>query len=288
MKSNKIFFILIFLFVISLSSHSVLFVPYQGRTKKIITDHFVILFPKQYEKTARKTATYAEDIHKKLSDFMKWEPILKTTIIISDHTDAPNGIAVTFFRNTIYGNRGYTNLYRATPNGKILQNNIFKKKELEEDFETITKNKEIQIGNNYDTYPPQERHRKLTRRVLEVFTEYPEWIIHLVTKSPLIANDINLLKKLPNLEVEITITTLKQSEDFERGKTPSVKQRLYLIKYLSDNGIFTRVMIMPVLVGYTDTDMIWKIAKAHGCKDYKIKGLNWYKIDNLKTKYGIK
>ncbi len=101
MKLNKIFFILIFLFILCFSSHSISFIPYQGLTKKIITDHFVILYPKQYEKTAQKTAAYAEDIHQKISEFMKWDPIHRTTIIISDHTDYPNASALTFYRNTI-------------------------------------------------------------------------------------------------------------------------------------------------------------------------------------------
>ncbi len=99
---KKIYFSIIFIFFINLFSHSIFFVPYQGATKKIITDHFVILFPEKYEKIAKKSATYAEDIHQKISDFMKWEPVLKTTIIITDHTDLPNGASVTFFRNTIY------------------------------------------------------------------------------------------------------------------------------------------------------------------------------------------
>lgn len=99
---KKIYLALFFTIHIIFFSYSIFFVPYQDTTKKIVTDHFVILFPEKYEKMVKKTATYAEDIHIKISDFMKWEPVLKTTIIITDHTDMPNGASVTFFRNTIY------------------------------------------------------------------------------------------------------------------------------------------------------------------------------------------
>lgn len=100
--NKKLFLSLFFISCILFSSYSIFFVAYQGATKKIITDHFVILFPKKYEKIAKKTAAYAEDIHLKIANFMKWESVLKTTIIITDHTDFPNGMSVTFFRNTIY------------------------------------------------------------------------------------------------------------------------------------------------------------------------------------------
>ena len=98
-KISCALFFIIFAFSIL---YSYQFVPYQGMTKKIITDHFIILFPKKYETQAQKTASYAEDIHKNLSEFMKWKPLQRTTIILTDHTDSPNGMAVTFIRNVIY------------------------------------------------------------------------------------------------------------------------------------------------------------------------------------------
>lgn len=78
------------------------FVPYQGMTKKIVTEHFVILFPERYKEKALKVAAYSEEIHSKLKDFMKWEPILRTVLVLSDETDLPNGETVPFIRNTIY------------------------------------------------------------------------------------------------------------------------------------------------------------------------------------------
>lgn|GEM_PF-1237990 len=102
MKLNK--FIILFIIVFTVSNAFSLefdFIPYQGSMKKIKTEHFHILFPKKYTETAKKVATYAEDIHKNISPLLNWAPIRRTTIIITDHTDFPNGMAIPVVRNTI-------------------------------------------------------------------------------------------------------------------------------------------------------------------------------------------
>jgi hypothetical protein len=86
----------------SLFSFQFYYVPWQGRTLEIETDHFVFIFPEDYEPVAQDLAAYAEDIHEKLSPFMNWKPAGKTNVILTDHLDYPNGIAVAFIRNTIY------------------------------------------------------------------------------------------------------------------------------------------------------------------------------------------
>ncbi len=78
------------------------FIPYQGILKEIETDHFVIMFADKHELIAKKTALYCEDIHDKLSDKLKWHPRQKTTVVLTDHTDSPNGSANPFIRNVIH------------------------------------------------------------------------------------------------------------------------------------------------------------------------------------------
>jgi len=67
------------------------------------------------------------------------------------------------------------------------------------------KSKEIQIGNFFEPYPPIEKQHKITRDCLDVFTNYPDWKVHLETKSDLILRDINVLQQLNDFEAEITI-----------------------------------------------------------------------------------
>lgn len=103
-KKIKYYLILLLLLFSSLFcfSFQLELIPYQGPYKKIVTEHFVILFPKDYADTAKKTALYAEDIHENLSPILNWAPYEKTTIVITDHTDYPNGMALPFIRNSIY------------------------------------------------------------------------------------------------------------------------------------------------------------------------------------------
>jgi len=104
--------------------------------------------------------------------------------------------------------------------------------------------------------------------------------VHLETKSPLILNDIDIIKQIPNFQAEITITTLRYDNYFE-PRTPSTQERLDLIKTLADNNIFVRVMIMPVLGRYTDINAIIQKAFEYGAIDFKIKDLNYLTEEQL-------
>ncbi len=150
-----------------------------------------------------------------------------------------------------------------------------------------TRYKEVQIGNFFDPYPPIEPKLKITRQCLDVFRQYPDWKVHLETKSPLILNDMDIIKQMPRFEAEITITTLTHDKQFEPN-APSTKERFNLIKELNNNGIFTRVMIMPILEGYTDVRAIIQKATRYGAKSWKSKELHYFTIKDLKTRYNIK
>lgn len=159
--------------------------------------------------------------------------------------------------------------------------------------------KEVKIGNMFDPYPLIEPKHKVTRRCLELFEYHPDWKVHIETKSNLILNDIDILKALSKrdrfVEVEISITTLTHDKYFEK-KAVSTKKRLELIKTLSKNGIFVRVMIMPILNNdsrhYTDIDEIKRLAYEHGSQDVKEGSLKddiypELSLDNLVKRYGI-
>jgi len=144
-------------------------------------------------------------------------------------------------------------------------------------------NKEVQIGNFFDPYPHIERREETTRRCLEVFTEHPEWIVHLETKSDVILRDVNIIKSIPHFQAEITITTLTHDAYFE-PHAPSTQRRLEVIRELTDNDIFVRVMIMPVLGEYTDIQAIIDKAIEYGAVDFKIKDLGYFNIEDIAPK----
>ena len=150
----------------------------------------------------------------------------------------------------------------------------------------------LQIGNFADVYQPIEKEFKITRSMLILLlTEHPEWEVHIMTKSDLILRDIDILKRMKNIQVEITITTLTHDKQFEPNVSSS-EMRLKTVKELSDNGIFVRVIIVPVLKGYTDVEAIKKISTQNGAKDFIVDSLHEssYKdltLEKLEQKYGI-
>ncbi|MCG8571096.1 MAG: hypothetical protein MJB14_13260, partial [Spirochaetes bacterium] len=78
------------------------YVPLQGQMKEIKTANFRIIYPAKYTEKGKITAVYAEDIYAKLSPFFQWNPKQRIILVLTDHTDAPNGLASTFPRNSIY------------------------------------------------------------------------------------------------------------------------------------------------------------------------------------------
>ena len=140
--------------------------------------------------------------------------------------------------------------------------------------------KDVQIGNTWDVYPPIEVRYELTRGVLDLFSEYPEWKVHLETKSPMITRDIDIIKEIPYFQAEITITTLHHSHIFE-PQAPDILKRIEAIKKLSDNDLYVRIMIMPVLEGYTDIAEIWDYTSSFGAREFKSKRLNYFTNEDV-------
>lgn len=104
----------------------------------------------------------------------------------------------------------------------------------------------ILIGSVTDPYQSIEAKYKLTRKCLEVLLD-SQPNIEILTKSPLILRDINLLKKFKNLRVGISIGVLdeKYSRELEPF-APSPKKRLEALKTLHESGIKTYLFISPI------------------------------------------
>jgi len=75
--------------------------PPSLKWKTLHTKHFYIHFTPELEHIAFKMKEIAEEVHKKLSKRIKWKPYFKTSIILTDMTDLPNGMASIFPLNHI-------------------------------------------------------------------------------------------------------------------------------------------------------------------------------------------
>lgn len=128
---------------------------------------------------------------------------------------------------------------------------------IERDLRSKRKKGVIGTGAMSDPYNPFEKKYELTRKALEVVDRY-NFGISIATKSTLITRDIDILKRIsihsPVL-IKITVTTF--DDDLCRKIEPHVQpssERFKAIKKLSDNGIFTGILLMPILPFINDTE----------------------------------
>jgi DNA repair photolyase len=144
---------------------------------------------------------------------------------------------------------------------------IFVKRDLEaalvRDLRRLARRKDgpqtVAIGTATDPYQPAERRFRLTRRVLEVLGEQPQLPrlrISLVTKSPLVTRDTELLVRVATrhaLAVHLSlITTDPRVIRLVEPRSPLPHARLRAVRRLADAGVPVGIFCAPVLPGITD------------------------------------
>ena len=114
----------------------------------------------------------------------------------------------------------------------------------------------IVIGTATDPYQPAERRFRLTRSILERLARYEGLNLGLITKSPLVARDTDVLRRIQDrndLEVYVSLISvdaplIRKLET--RSATPAA--RLRALKRLADAGVRVGLIVAPVLPGITD------------------------------------
>jgi len=94
-----------------------------------------------------------------------------------------------------------------------------------------------------DPYQPIEVETGLARRVLEVLLDSPFHVL-ILTKSPLVTRDYNLIRGHGNVEVGFTITSLGDIPFWE-PYAPSNKKRIEALQKIHELGVKTFVSIEP-------------------------------------------
>lgn len=113
-----------------------------------------------------------------------------------------------------------------------------------------------------DPYLPLEAEYKLTRKCLEVCADFGV-PVGVITKSPLVTRDIDILKRLQKVWVYFSLPflTKERSNPFE-PYTPVPDARFRAMQTIADAGIEVGIGIAPVIPGYNESDIPGLLERA--------------------------
>jgi len=114
----------------------------------------------------------------------------------------------------------------------------------------------IVIGTATDPYQPAERRFRVTRAILERLAGYEGLSIGIITKSPLITRDVDVLQRLgARSDVEVYVSLISVDAGLIRkveSRSPSPAVRLRALRRLREAGVNAGLIVAPVLPGITD------------------------------------
>lgn len=115
-----------------------------------------------------------------------------------------------------------------------------------------------------DPYIPIEATYKLTQSCLKICREF-RIPVAIVTKSPLVTRDLELIKELgATVFFSIPFADKKSSKPFEQF-TPIPEARFRAMEKLSGHGITTGLALAPVIPGYNEAQIPELLMKARDC-----------------------
>ena len=165
---------------------------------------------------------------------------LLTTITSPDHLFGGN-YTIDPYQNCSFGCQYCDSTHDETIYIKINAPDILKQELHEHAKGTII------IGSVHDPYQPAEETAQITRSLLPIIDDQ-EFSVHILTKSPLVLRDLDLLSTLHSCRVTLSIPCL--SETITRiiePRVPSATQRLQVVQELHTAGISTGLALMPLL-----------------------------------------
>jgi len=111
---------------------------------------------------------------------------------------------------------------------------------------------QVFLSSASDPYQPVEARYMITRRCLEVL-QRRRFPVSILTRSPLVLRDLDLLTQLDWVRVGMSITTVP-ARRFEPG-VPPLRRRIETLRRLNDAGLWTWVSLAPVIPGVMMVDL---------------------------------
>jgi DNA repair photolyase len=155
----------------------------------------------------------------------------------------------------------YTHEFMEMRNGIEFEQKIYVKQHaaelLRQELRKVKQHESIAIGTATDPYQPIERKLEITRAILQEFARHSGFEIGIVSKSAIIARDIDVLQEISrrnHISINCTVTTT--DADLARmlePRAPRPDLRLEALGKLREAGIRAGVLCAPVLPGITDS-----------------------------------
>lgn len=136
------------------------------------------------------------------------------------------------------------------------------------------KNGNIYVGTVTDPYQPLEEKYKITRKVLEILSEYP-YPVSILTKSDLVLRDIDILKRFKNVDVNFTLNTLDEDwKNLVEPNSPPIENRILAISKLKEENIKVYAMMGPFWPFFSDAEELIKTFKVLGIEEIYTESFN--------------
>ena len=155
----------------------------------------------------------------------------------------------------------YTHEFMEMRNGIEFEQKIYAKQHaaelLRQEIRKVKPGEQIAIGTATDPYQPIERKLEITRAILEEFARHSGLELGIVTKSAMVARDIDVLKQISqHNEIFVNFTVTTTDAELARilePRAPRPDLRLESLRKLREAGIGAGVICAPVLPGITDS-----------------------------------
>jgi len=197
----------------------------------------------------------------------EYRPLASRSILnkVVSRRGLPFSHAINPYRGCEFGCRycyaRYTHEFLEMRNPEDFERKIYFKENaawlLQQELARLKRGTEIALGTATDPYQPLERKRRITRSLLEVFARTDGFKLGIVTKSTLVARDLDLLKEIAArhaLTVHITVTTMNtRLARILEPRAPRPDLRMATVAKLRQEGVRTGVMCSPLMPGITDT-----------------------------------
>jgi DNA repair photolyase len=139
----------------------------------------------------------------------------------------------------------------------------------------------VGISSVTDPYQPIEEKLNITRYSLELLLKH-KFPVSMITKSPLVLRDLDILTQFEYNEVTLTITTLDEKLcKILEPEAPSPSSRLSALKKLSAQGLNTYAFVGPLYPTLEVDDILEFIDKLANT------GVGTIMVDKLNLKPGI-